>query len=179
MISNAAKAAKAAHVAAKNKGKALGSNGSVNTQNFVQETAQCNGTAYPCHTGADSNGAGHADTPQPMGWQERFVRCGGLDTLIDLLLSRDWDRDERRPRAGVHGVAGAGPPAAEGMARTDSQVGVSLACQSLLADLVGRFMQGGFLPTQWGQRRARLVREGGGGRGSGGARDIYLSATKR
>lgn len=168
MISNAAKAAKAAH-AAKNKDEALGSGGSVNTQNSAQETAQCNGTAFSYHAGVESYKAGCAGTPKPMGWQERFVRCGGLDTLIDLLLSRDWDRDERRPRAAVHGVADAGPQAAGGMALTDSQVGVSLACQSLLADLVGRFMQGGFLPTQWEQRRARLVRGGVGGRG---ARDI-------
>lgn len=120
-------------------------------------TPSCNGTAVP---GCTREGG---DAGVRVGWQERFVRCGGLDTLIDLLLTRDWDSDGRCPSAGPDekaaervGRVGSGL----GFALSDSRVGVSLACQSLLADLVGRFMNGGFLPTRWEQRQARLVSRG-------------------
>lgn len=86
-----------------------------------------------------------------VGWQERFVSCGGLDTLVELLLTREWDADGYDGRE--RGASGEGL----GLPLSDSRVGVSLACQSLLAELVGRFMEGGFLPTRWGERQSRLV----------------------
>lgn len=101
--------------------------------------------------------SGHQDQHQAGDWQDRFVRCGGLHTLLDLLLTRDWDADgEDR----VDGAAAAAVQAgAEAIVRDggDNRVGVSLACQSLLAELLGRFMDGAVLPTRWEGQQARLV----------------------
>lgn len=61
-------------------------------------------------------------------WRERFVRSGGINTLVELLLARDWD------------VARTGAGGGEGT------VGISLAWLALLLVLLERFMDGGFLP---------------------------------
>lgn len=95
-------------------------------------------------------------------WQERFVRCGGLHTLLDLLLTRDWDADG----ANQADVASRGISEAGGRVCVDNRIGVSLACQSLLADLLGRFMDGGVHLARWAGHQARLV--SGLGRPRGG-----------
>lgn len=80
-------------------------------------------------------------------WRERFVSNGGIDTLVELLLMRDWDAT-RDGRAGEGEGAGGG----EG----ESTAGISLACLALLLGLVERFMEEKYLPEP--RQLGRLVR---------------------
>lgn len=78
-------------------------------------------------------------------WRDRFVSNGGIDTLVELLLMRDWDAT----RGGRDG---------RGEGRTGgSTAGISLACLALLLGLVDRFLEEDYLPEP--RQLGRLVRE--------------------
>ena len=67
------------------------------------------------------------------GWRDRFVRSGGIDRLVELLLQRNVDAAR-----GMRSVSVA--------ERGGGAVGVSLAGLSLLLGLLEKFMKGGYLP---------------------------------
>lgn len=70
-------------------------------------------------------------------WRDRFVSSGGLDTLVELLLSRDWDAVKGGEAQGT--------------------VGILLACLALLLTLLERFIDS-YLPRP--PQLMRLVRRG-------------------
>ncbi len=75
-------------------------------------------------------------------WRDRFVSSGGIDTLVELLLTRDWDPARRG--VGVRGEEG------------ESTAGISLACLALLLGLMERFLEEKYLPEP--RQLGRLVR---------------------
>lgn len=76
-------------------------------------------------------------------WRDRFVSNGGIDTLVELLLMRDWDAT----RGDRDGAGGGG--------RGESTAGISLACLALLLGLVDRFLEEDYLPEP--RQLGRLV----------------------
>lgn len=75
-------------------------------------------------------------------WRDRFVSNGGIDTLVELLLTRDWDPARRG--VDVRGEEG------------ESTAGISLACLALLLGLIERFLEEKYLPEP--RQLGRLVR---------------------
>lgn len=79
-------------------------------------------------------------------WRDRFVGSGGIDALVELVLTRDWDatRGYRDCGGGGRGWPG------------ESTAAISLACLALLLVLLERFMEEGYLPEP--RQLTRLVR---------------------
>ena len=96
----------------------------------------------------DGDGGGGGGGGRRTCWRDRFVGNGGIDTLVELLLMRDWDAT----REGRDGE-GEGEGGGEG----ESTAGISLACLALLLGLVERFMEDKYLPEP--RQLGRLVRE--------------------
>lgn len=78
-------------------------------------------------------------------WRDRFVNNGGIDTLVELLLMRDWDATRGDRNGGGGGGEGRG----------ESTAGISLACLALLLGLVDRFLEEDYLPEP--RQLGRLV----------------------
>ena len=83
-------------------------------------------------------------------WRDRFVSNGGIDTLVELLLTRDWDATRGGGGGGEEGRGG------EEVGAGESTVGISLACLALLLVLIERFIEEEFMPEP--RQLARLVR---------------------
>lgn len=80
-------------------------------------------------------------------WRHRFVKNGGIDTLVELLLTRDWDVT-RGMRGGGDGGAWGG----------EGTVGISLACLALVLGLLEAFVDGDHFPKP--PQQAKLVSRG-------------------
>lgn len=79
-------------------------------------------------------------------WRDRFVGSGGIDALVELVLTRDWDATRGCRDCGGEGRGWPG----------ESTAAISLACLALLLVLLERFMEEGYLPEP--RQLTRLVR---------------------
>lgn len=102
--------------------------------------------------GGGVGGSGTADRGEvTLTWRDRFVRNGGVDTLVELLLTRDWDVAANTAAASIE-RGGRG-----GLGEEDGTVGISLACLTLLLVLLERFIEEEYIPEP--RQLGRLVRE--------------------
>lgn len=107
--------------------------------------------------GAEASGGGGVPKIVRRTWRDRFVSNGGMDTLVELLLARDWDVTRGGGGGGGRGGGeGGGGEADEEVGVGESTVGISLACLALLLVLIERFIEEEYMPEP--RQLAKMVR---------------------